>query len=124
MPCDQFLEHYPSTGLQRAAHLRTDAAWLEEQRVSSAAVYVMWRGQNLFSISGEKRPLVVPAAALPSSIRLIFLGLRPDNQPVFAASLTEPKTAAEALSVVGLEESQARFIRLREFRHYLKKLAM
>jgi len=53
MPCDQFLEHYPRTGLQREAHMRTDVAWLEEQRGGSAAVYVMWRGQNLFSISGD-----------------------------------------------------------------------
>jgi NAD+ diphosphatase len=109
MPCDQILEHYPRTGLQREAHLRTNVAWLEEQRVSSAAVYVMWRGLNLFSISGEKRPLVLPAAALPLSIRLIFLG----------ANLTEPKTAVEALSLIGLDESQARFIHLREFRGLL-----
>ncbi|HEX3445713.1 MAG TPA: NAD(+) diphosphatase [Chthoniobacterales bacterium] len=119
MPYDQFLEHYPHTGLQREAHLRSDRAWLEEQRAGPAAVYIMWHGQNLFSISGEKRPLVLPAAALPSSSRLIFLGLRPDNQPVFAASLTEPKAASEALSVLGLEENQARFIHLREFRGLL-----
>ena len=119
MPYDQFLEHYPNTGLQREAHLRSDIAWLEEQRAGPAAVYIMWHGQNLFSISGEKRPLVLPAAALPSSIRLIFLGLRPDNQPVFAASLTEPKTASEALSALGLQENQARFIHLREFRGLL-----
>jgi NAD+ diphosphatase len=79
----------------------------------------MWRGLNLFSISGEKRPLVLPAAALPLSIRLIFLGVRPDNQPAFAANLTEPKTASEALLLIGLEESQARFIHLREFRGLL-----
>jgi NAD+ diphosphatase len=121
MPCDQFLEHYPRTGLQREAHMRTDVAWLEEQRVSSAAVYVMWRGQNLFSISGEKRSLVLPATALPLSIRLIFLGVRPDNQPAFAANLTEPKTSAEALSLIGLEENQARFIHLREFRGILTR---
>jgi len=119
MPYDQFLEHYPRTGLQREAHMRADVAWLEEQRVGPATVYVMWRGQNLFSISGEKRPLVLSAAALPASIKLIFLGLRPDNQPTFAASLAEPKTAVEALSVVGLEENQARFIHLREFRGLL-----
>jgi hypothetical protein len=56
MPYDQFLEHYPRTGLRREAQLRGDAAWLEQQRDSPAAVYVMWRGQNLFSISAEKRP--------------------------------------------------------------------
>ena len=119
MPYDQFLEHFPHTGLQREAHLRSDIAWLEEQRAGPAAVYIMWHGQNLFSISGEKRPLVLPAAALPSSVSLIFLGLRPDNQPVFATSLTEPKTASEALSALGLQENQARFIHLREFRGLL-----
>jgi NAD+ diphosphatase len=119
MPYDRILEHYPRTGLQREVHLRTDVAWLEEQRRGPMGVYLMWRGQNLFSISGEKRPLVLPAAALPSAIRLIFLGLRPDNQPAFAASLTEPKTPVEALSVIGLDENQARFIHLREFRGLL-----
>jgi NAD+ diphosphatase len=119
MPYDEFLEHYPRTGLQREAHLRSDIAWLQEQRDGPVAVYVMWQGQNLFSISGEKRPLVLLAAALPSSIRLIFLGLRPDNQPVFAASLTESKTASEALTTLGLQENQARFIHLREFRGLL-----
>src|ERR1700732_1605517 len=79
----------------------------------------MWRGQNLFSISGEKRPLVLPAAALPSSIRLIFLGVRPDNQPVFAATRPAPTTAGEALSVIVLDENQARFIQLRECRGLL-----
>lgn len=119
MPYDQFLEHYPRNGLQREGHMRTDGAWLEEQRAGSAVVYVVWRGQNLFSTSEERRPLVLPAVALPSSIRLIFLGLRPGNQPAFAASLTEPKTAAEALSVIGLQENQAQFIHLREFRGLL-----
>ena len=119
MPYDQFLEHYPRNGLQREAHMRTDGAWLEEQRAGSAEVYVMWRGQNLFSTSEEKRPLVLPAIALPSSATLIFLGLRPDNQPAFAASLTEPKTAAEALFAIGLRENQAGFIHLREFRGLL-----
>jgi NAD+ diphosphatase len=119
MTYDQFLEHYPRNGLQREAHMRTDGAWLEEQRAGSAEVYVMWRGQNLFSTSEEKRPLALPAVALPSSARLIFLGLRPDNQPAFAASLTEPKTAAEALSAIGLRENQAGFIHLREFRGLL-----
>ena len=119
MPYDQFLEHYPRTGLQREAHLRSDVAWLDEQRVGPAAVYVMWHGQNLFSISAEKRPLVLPVAALPSSVGLIFLGLRPDNQPVFAANLTETKMASEALSALGLQENQARFIHLREFRGLL-----
>ncbi len=119
MPYDQFLEHYPRKALQREGHLRSDRAWLQEQRAGSAVVYVMWRGQNLFSTSEERRPLVLPAVALPSSSRLIFLGLRPDNQPAFATSLTEPKTAAEALSVIGLQENQARFIQLREFRGLL-----
>src|SRR5260221_248075 len=119
MPYDHFLEHYPRKALQREGHLRSDRAWLQEQRAGSAVVYVMWRGQNLFSTSEERRPLVLPAVALPSSSRLIFLGLRPDNQPAFATSLTEPKTAAEALSVIGLQENQARFIQLREFRGLL-----
>jgi NAD+ diphosphatase len=119
MPYDQFLEHYPRTGLRREAHLRSDLAWLAEQRRVPAAVYVMWRGHNLFSISAEKRPLVLPAAALPPPVKLTFLGLRPDNLPVFAASLTEPKAAAEALSALGLQEGQARFIQLREFRGLL-----
>jgi NAD+ diphosphatase len=119
MPYDQFLEHYPRTGLRREAHLRSDVAWLAAQRNGPTAVYVMWRGQNLFSISAEKRPLVLPAAALPPSVKLTFLGLRPDNLPVFAASLAESKTPSEALSALGLQEDQARFIHLREVRGLL-----
>jgi NAD+ diphosphatase len=119
MPYDQFLEHYPRTGLRREALLRSDLAWLADQRNGPAAVYVMWRGQNLFSISAEKRPLILPAAALPPSVKLTFLGLRPDNLPVFAAGLTEAKAASEALSALGLQEDQARFIHLREFRGLL-----
>jgi NAD+ diphosphatase len=119
MPYDQFLEKFPLAGLQREAHLRNDMTWLEEQRVGPAGVYVMWRGQNLFSISGEKRPLVLQSAALPSSVQPIFLGMRADSQPAFAANLAEPKTADEALSVLGLGQSDARFIHLRESRGIL-----
>jgi NAD+ diphosphatase len=119
MPNDQFLEHFPHIGLQREAHLRSDRAWLEEQRTRPAAVHVMWSGQNLFSISGEKRPLVLQLAALPPSVEPIFLGLGTGNQPAFAANLIEPKTATEALSLLGLQESHARFIHLREFRGIL-----
>jgi NAD+ diphosphatase len=72
-----------------------------------------------FLYFGGKAALVLPAAALPRSIGLTFLGLRPDNLPVFAASLTEPKTLSEALSALGLQEDQARFIYLREFRGLL-----
>jgi NAD+ diphosphatase len=114
MPYDQFLEHYARIGLQREPHLRSDLEWLEQQRAGSAPVYVMWRGQNLFSISGEKRPLVLHSASLPSTIKPIFLGLRPDDQPAFAANLTEPETPTEALSLLGLEDDQAGFINLRE----------
>jgi NAD+ diphosphatase len=114
-----FVEHYTRIGLQREAHLRSDVTWLEEQRASPVPVYVMWRGQNLFSLSGDKRPWVLPFSALPSSIKPIFLGLQPDNQPVFAANLTEPKTDREALSLVGLQNGQARFIHLRESRGIL-----
>jgi NAD+ diphosphatase len=119
MPYDQFLEHFPRIGLQREAHLRSDMVWLEKQRIGPAATYVMWRGQNLFSVSGEKRPLVLQSAALPSSTKTIFLGLGPGNQPAFAANLTGPDTATEALSLLGLQNSQARFIPLREFRGIL-----
>jgi NAD+ diphosphatase len=119
MPYDQFLENFPLIVLQREAHLRNDMTWLEEQRVGSAGVYVMWRGQNLFAISGEKRPLVLQMAALPSSVQPIFLGLLADSQPAFAANLAEPKTADEALSLLGLGEGGARFIQLRESRGVL-----
>ncbi len=119
MPYDQFLENFPLIVLQREAHLRNDMTWLEAQRVGSAGVYVMWRGQNLFAISGEKRPLVLQTAALPSSVQPIFLGLLADSQPAFAANLAEPKTADEALSLLGLGEGDARFIQLRESRGVL-----
>lgn len=119
MPYDQFLEHYPRIGLQREPHLRSDLEWLEQQRLGPAAVYVMWHGQNLFSNSGEKRPLVLRSAALPTSTKPIFLGLLPGKQPAFAANLTEPKTAPEALALLGLQESHARFIHLRESRGIL-----
>jgi NAD+ diphosphatase len=119
MPHDQFLEHYPRIGLQREGHLRSDPGWLERQLVGTAPVYVMWRGQNLFSNSGEKRPLVLPAKALPPSTQPIFLGLLPDNQAAFAVNLTEPETAPQALSALGLQERQAGFIQLRESRGIL-----
>jgi NAD+ diphosphatase len=116
MHYNQFSQHFPHLGLKREAHLRSDLGWLGEQRASAAAVYVMWRGQNLFAISGDKRPVVLPFAALPSTVEPIFLGLRSGNEPVFAATLTEPGTASEALTQLGLDETRARFIQLREAR--------
>jgi NAD+ diphosphatase len=116
MPYDQFLAHYLRLDLQRESHLRSDTAWLEKQRFGPAVVYVMWRGQNLFSNSAEKRPLVLPSEKLPSSIQSIFLGVIPDSQPAFAANLTEAETALEALSLLGLREGDAQFLQLRESR--------
>jgi NAD+ diphosphatase len=116
MHCNEFAQHFPRLGLERAAHLRSDLGWLDRQQMNAATVYVMWRGQNLFAVSEGKRPFVIPLAALPSSVELIFLGFRSGNEPVFAAKLAEPGTASEALSQLGLEDTEARFIQLRESR--------
>jgi NAD+ diphosphatase len=119
MHCNEFSRHFPRLGLEREAHLRSNLAWLGEQRANAAPVYVMWRGQNLFAVSGDKRPFVLPFAALPTSVEPIFLGLRSGREPVFAATLIEPGTASEALSQLSLDKTRARFLQFRDPRGVL-----
>lgn len=85
---------YAAAPLDRAAHRRKDAAWLESALTDPAArVLPLWRGQNLVT-GGTESPraatLPGPAArplAAAAGISPVFLGLYRDA-PLFALDLT------------------------------------
>jgi NAD+ diphosphatase len=94
---------YAGCGLDRAAHLRADPAWLDARLADPSTLIVpVWRDRTLFS--GEDRPRPVPlrdaaaAQALALSGETAFLGLGEDGTAWFACDLS----AHEEASLTGL----------------------
>jgi NAD+ diphosphatase len=78
--------HYSSGALDRAAHLREDAAWQEDAARHEASRYVLLRdGKALIDAGGEtpRAMLLPPLGRVPD----LFLGLA-DDVPVFALDLS------------------------------------
>jgi len=80
--------------LERAAHLRTNPAALEAMLASGACILPLWQGKVLLhkAQTGDQpvleyvdvsQPILEMAADSP-----LFLGLRADGQPVFAADVS------------------------------------
>ncbi len=89
---------YSGAGLDRADHLRGDAAWLESRLSDPATRFVaVWRSRNLVAAGGEPRALWLGAeAAVPlvaHARAVVFLGL--DAERVYLAldlsALEEPE---------------------------------
>jgi len=88
--------------LDRAAHLRTDDAWIAAQRENPALLYApVWRARSLMrtTASGIAEACLIQAAAIPQfeAFPWAFLGLL-DGGPVFAIDLSardDPLPSAE-----------------------------
>ena len=99
-------------GLDRAAHLRGDAAALGALKPGALAL-VLWRGKPL--IAGDGLALLpmehpVIGAELGAADAVVFLGLMPDGRAVFAVDIStwEPESYdAEALGLF-LDPSEQR----------------
>ncbi len=99
-------------GLDRAAHLRADAAALDALK-AQAQTLVLWRGKPL--ITGDALALLpmdhpVIRAELGAADPVVFLGLMPEGRAVFAVDIStwEPESYdAEALGLF-LDPSEQR----------------
>jgi NAD+ diphosphatase len=102
--------------VERAVELRADPKRLAELLDNGAEFIAVWRGQNLFGQSGEGQPVLVPASKAKHLSTPIFLGLRPDGVGLFAVNVAGPDSPEAALRTVGLDDSAAAFVQLREFK--------
>lgn len=102
--------------VERAVELRADSKRLAELLDNGAEFIAAWRGQNLFGQNGEGQPVLVPASKAKHLSTPIFLGLRPDGLGLFAVNVAGPDSAEAALRAVGLDDSAAAFVQLREFK--------
>jgi NAD+ diphosphatase len=106
---------FPSEVLEREAHRRGDGEWLDRQLSNSPRFIFVWRGSNLFSVGPVKRPLALEVSDPGKVIDPIFLGVYGMGAPLFAANLTGPRSEEDALVLLHLNASLARFIPLRQF---------
>ena len=101
--------------MERAVELRADSKRLAELLADVAEFIVVWREQNLFGQSGQGQPVLVPATKAQPLSTHIFLGLRSDGVGLFAAKV-DAVTHDAALSAIGLDDGEAAFVQLREFK--------
>lgn len=88
---------YSSASLDRAAHRRTDDAWLAAARAAASTRFVpYWRGKLLMEFIATPRAVldVQPRDDAPDSI---FLGML-NGDPVFAIDLSAHETPLDALA--------------------------
>jgi len=102
--------------VERAVELRADSKRLAELLDNGAEFIAVWRGQNLFGQSGAGQPVLVAASKAKHLSTPIFLGLRPDGVGLFAVNVAGPDSQEAALHAVGLDDSAAAFVQLREFK--------
>ena len=81
---------YTGSPLDRASHLRTDAAWLAEALADPAARFVaVWRAKSLFRPGADGTPQAVFLTVPPSGENpWAFLGKAADGAPHFAVDLS------------------------------------
>ena len=103
------------TALDRAAHRRIDDDWLHQRSLDTAEIIFCWKDCNLFSVAPDKRPLFLKADGKAVGLDLIFLGVRGNGGPLFAADLKEQTSADDALACLALTSDRARFVPLRQF---------
>ncbi len=89
-------------GLDRAAHLRKDEAWLAARLVHESSRFVpVWRGQNLIASSAGAEPRAVlltrdALAAVAAESETILLGVHEDRA-YFACDLSPIEAPQEAI---------------------------
>jgi len=105
----------PSESIEREAQRRGDGEWLGRQLANSPRFIFVWRGNNLFSVGPEKRPLALELSEADKVIGPIFLGLDGQGTSFFAANLSGPQSEEDALALLHLNAKMARFISLRHF---------
>ena len=98
-------------GLDRAAHLRKDEAWLAERLSDTSSRFVpVWRGQNLIARDGDAEPRAVflspQEAAIADAVLLCVL----EGCAYFAVDLSAFETPTEA---IGSADPGAQFMDLR-----------
>ena len=101
---------------ERAVELRTDSERLAELTDNGAEFIATWRGLNLFAQNGQGSPILLPASRVKHLPGPIFLGLRSDGVGLFAVSVTDADSPQAALPAVGLDEGEAAFVQLREYK--------
>lgn len=112
--------HFLASGsLEREAHRRIDIDWLRKQLTSSPQFIFTWTGNNLFSQTLEKRPLLIEVPEPDKVSDPIFVGTHGERVTLFAADLTDSGTEEEALGILGLNAGIARFVPLRQFDGFL-----
>lgn len=100
---------YAGGRLDRAGVQRADADWVEKQLARPAArVIPMWKSRCL--VTAEERPEPVrvtgqhAAKVVAAGSQVVFLGLDPGGEPVFAADVSD-LAEAEAIAVTGAEQA-------------------
>jgi NAD+ diphosphatase len=79
---------YTGGTLNRAAHLREDAAWIDAALADAATRFVVfWDGKTLIEGMVRRAPAAFPVARPRADVTAIFLGLQ-DGVPFFAADLS------------------------------------
>ena len=96
---------YSGVGLDRADHLRRDAAWLTEQAtVETARFALVWRDKNLVALEPEPRGLWLNAAEIgdlnDGRFEIVFLG-RQGGESLFALDVSALEAPDEAPAVAG-----------------------
>jgi NAD+ diphosphatase len=102
--------------VERAVEFRADSKRLAELLDNGAEFIPVWRGQNLFAQRGRGAPILVPASKAKHLPTPIFLGVRPDGIGLFAADVAPAETQEAALRAIGLDDEEAAFVQLREFK--------
>ena len=97
---------YSGAGLDRADHLRSDAAWLEARLDDPATRLVaVWRSRNLVAPDGDARAVWIEtehaAALLERAESLTFLGLI-EKRAYFALDLSELEEPEDERAIAGL----------------------
>lgn len=104
-------------GFDRAAHRRSDRAWLQDQPKAPAWLVPYWRGQNFFARDGDRLALAVRLEAhAPAPGQAVFLGAQVDGQTLFALDLSSrAETPDDALDWLQVARSAAFFVSLRTY---------
>jgi NAD+ diphosphatase len=109
----------PLERLDRAAHRRSDAAWLAVQINDGALFACVWRGCNLFKTGLAPAPLWLESPDFPEHLVPSLLGILPTGSALFALDLGEFQDAEAALKSIGLNPDAASFTPIREFKGLL-----
>ncbi len=89
---------YTGGRLDRAGHLRADAAWLDRTRRDNASRYTLvWRGKALIAGAGSPLAALVPPPAIDAP--WVFLGLQ-DGVAMFAADLSALEAPMDVLGPI------------------------